>query len=94
MKAISGKGMCRLLEDKDWFLLRVNGSHHIYGKAGYIEKISVPVHGQRSLKPGLQRQIMKITGISDAELREPPADYLPLKPGSCGNTFGAHNPMK
>lgn len=68
MKAISGKRMCQLLEDRDWFLLRVNGSHHVYGKVGYIEKISVPVHGQRSLKTGLQKHIMKIVGIRDADL--------------------------
>lgn len=64
MKVISGKGMCRLLEDRDWFLLRVNGSHHIYGKAGYIEKISVPLHGQKALKPGLQRHIMQTPGLA------------------------------
>ncbi len=68
MKAISGKRMCQLLEDKDWFLLRVNGSHHIYGKLGYIEKISIPVHGQKSLKPGLQRHVMKIAGFTDNDL--------------------------
>ncbi len=68
MKAISGKRMCQLLDDKEWFLLRVNGSHHIYGKPGRIEKISVPVHGQKSMKPGLQKHIMKIAGISDSDL--------------------------
>ncbi len=86
--------MCRLLEDKDWSLLRVNGSHHVYGKAGYIEKISVPVHGQRSLKAGLQRHIMKTAGITDAELREQQGAYLLLNPGNCVSTFGAQSPMK
>lgn len=60
--------MCQLLESREWLLLRVNGSHHIYGKPGHIEKISVPVHGPKSLKPGLQNHIMKIAGITDLEL--------------------------
>ena len=34
MKPISGKRFCRLLEDKSWKLKRINGSHHIYAKAG------------------------------------------------------------
>jgi predicted RNA binding protein YcfA (HicA-like mRNA interferase family) len=68
MKAVSGKRMCQLLEDRDWSLLRVNGSHHIYGKPGHIEKISIPVHGQRELKPGLQRHVMRIAGIEDRDL--------------------------
>lgn len=68
MKAITGKRMCQLLETREWRLLRINGSHHIFGKPGHIEKISVPVHGQKPLKPGLQKHIMKIAGISDSEL--------------------------
>ncbi|MGQ0761543.1 MAG: type II toxin-antitoxin system HicA family toxin [Acidobacteriota bacterium] len=32
MKAISGKDFARLLERHGWSLLRINGSHHIYGK--------------------------------------------------------------
>jgi predicted RNA binding protein YcfA (HicA-like mRNA interferase family) len=68
MKAISGKRMCQLLEAREWYLLRINGSHHIYGKPGCIELISVPVHGQKSLKPGLQKHIMKIAGITPGEL--------------------------
>jgi predicted RNA binding protein YcfA (HicA-like mRNA interferase family) len=68
MNAITGKRMCQLLEAREWVLLRVNGSHHIDGKPGYVEKISVPVHGPKSLKPGLQKHIMKIVGITDHEL--------------------------
>lgn len=30
MKSISGRKLCKLLEDKGWVLLRINGSHHIY----------------------------------------------------------------
>jgi len=47
MKAISGKDLARLLERRGWELLRVNGSHHIYGKQGSVIRLSVPIHGIR-----------------------------------------------
>jgi predicted RNA binding protein YcfA (HicA-like mRNA interferase family) len=31
MKAISGRELARLVKRRGWTLLRVNGSHHIYG---------------------------------------------------------------
>src|SRR5207253_8599750 len=34
MRAMSGRDFARLLERHGWTLLRVSGSHHIYGKAG------------------------------------------------------------
>jgi predicted RNA binding protein YcfA (HicA-like mRNA interferase family) len=68
VKAISGKRLCRLLEIKGWELKRVNGSYHIYAKPGSILRISVPVHGDNALKIGLQKQIMKIADIDEAEL--------------------------
>jgi predicted RNA binding protein YcfA (HicA-like mRNA interferase family) len=33
MKTVSGKELTRVLERNGWLLLRVHGSHHIYGKA-------------------------------------------------------------
>jgi predicted RNA binding protein YcfA (HicA-like mRNA interferase family) len=68
VKAISGKRLCRLLEIKGWELKRVNGSHHIYAKPGSILRISVPVHGDNALKTGLQKQVMKMADIDEAEL--------------------------
>ena len=63
MKSYSGKEVCRLLEQHGWQLKRVKGSHHIYGKAGERALIVVPVHSNQSLKPGLQRAILKLAGI-------------------------------
>jgi len=68
LKAISGKRLCRLLESNAWELKRVSGSHHIYAKAGVTARISVPVHGNKPLKLGLQRHLMKVAGIDEAEL--------------------------
>lgn len=47
MRTASGKDFCRVLEQHNWSLLRVNGSHHIYGRAGVNVRLSVPVHGNR-----------------------------------------------
>ncbi|MEN8215070.1 MAG: type II toxin-antitoxin system HicA family toxin [Pseudomonadota bacterium] len=68
MKTVTGKRFCRLLEDKNWKLMRINGSHHIYSKTGFTARISVPVHGNTPLKIGLQRHLMKIAGIDESEL--------------------------
>ena len=68
MKSASGKQFCKLIEGKGWELKRVNGSHHIYAKAGENARISVPVHGNTPLKIGLQRYLMKVAGIDEGEL--------------------------
>jgi predicted RNA binding protein YcfA (HicA-like mRNA interferase family) len=67
MKAVSGKEMCRILERNGWVLTRVRGSHHRYAKEGR-PPITVPVHGNRSLKTGTQHEIMRQAGLSDADL--------------------------
>jgi predicted RNA binding protein YcfA (HicA-like mRNA interferase family) len=67
VKAVSGKQLCRLLEDRGWVLRRVAGSHHIDSKIGTPARISVPVHGNTPLKIGLQRHLMKLAGIMEYE---------------------------
>ncbi|HRX70628.1 MAG: type II toxin-antitoxin system HicA family toxin [Gammaproteobacteria bacterium] len=68
MKAVSGKHFCKLVENKGWELKRINGSHHIYAKAGKNARISIPVHGNMPLKIGLQRHLMMAAGIEEDEL--------------------------
>jgi predicted RNA binding protein YcfA (HicA-like mRNA interferase family) len=68
MKAVSGKDFAKILERNGWSLLRVQGSHHIYGKAGSDVRLSVPIHGNRPLKTGLLRHLMKQAGITEADL--------------------------
>ena len=66
MKAISGRELARVLERRGWQLIRVRGSHHLYGRGA--ERIVIPVHGNQTLKAGLQRDLMKQAGISDEVL--------------------------
>jgi predicted RNA binding protein YcfA (HicA-like mRNA interferase family) len=46
----------------------VNGSHHIYGKTGRPERISVPIHGSQPLKTGLIHHLLKIAGLTEDDL--------------------------
>ncbi|OQZ03755.1 MAG: hypothetical protein B6D34_06095 [Candidatus Brocadia sp. UTAMX1] len=68
MKSISGKNLCKILEKKGWCLKTIRGSHHVYMKPERRERISVPVHGDKDLKIGLLRAIMKIAQIEEDEL--------------------------
>ena len=68
MKTISGKEFANLLEKKGWQLKKIKGSHHIYMKQGNPARISVPIHGNKSLKIGLLRYFLKIAGIEEKEL--------------------------
>jgi predicted RNA binding protein YcfA (HicA-like mRNA interferase family) len=68
MKSVSGKEFARILEQHGWTLLRVQGSHHIYGKAGNDARLSVPIHGNQALKTGLLRHLMKMAGLSESNL--------------------------
>ena len=67
MKPMSGKQFAKLLERHGWTLLRVHGSHHIYGKPGTITRLSVPIHGNQALKIGLQTHLAKLADISDSD---------------------------
>jgi predicted RNA binding protein YcfA (HicA-like mRNA interferase family) len=63
VKSLLGRQFCRLLERHGWSLLRIQGSHHVYGKPGQRARISVPVHGNVALKRGLQQRLMKLPAI-------------------------------
>jgi len=68
MKSVSGKEFAKTLERHGWALLRVQGSHHIFGKAGSVVRLSVPIHGNQSLKIGLLRNLMKMAGLDETDL--------------------------
>ena len=68
MKALSGRRLCRLLESRGWELRRVNGSHHIYARTGVPVRLSVPVHGNKPLKRGIQSHLMKLADIDESEI--------------------------
>jgi predicted RNA binding protein YcfA (HicA-like mRNA interferase family) len=68
MRSVSGKEFAKILERHGWSLLRVQGSHHIYGRAGSDIRLSVPVHSNQALKTGLLRHLMKMAGLTENNL--------------------------
>jgi len=68
MRSVSGKEFAKGLERHGWSLLRVQGSHHIYGRAGSEVRLSVPIHGNQALKVGLLRHLMKAASLSENDL--------------------------
>ena len=68
MKSVSGKELAKILERHGWVLLRVNGSHHIYGKPGNITRLSVPIHANRQLKTGLLKHLLKAAGLTESDM--------------------------
>lgn len=60
--------MCRILETKGWTLTRISGSHHIYHDGDCRQSVSIPVHANIDLKPGLQLAIMKKAGLTEKDL--------------------------
>lgn len=69
MRAVSGRELARVLEHRGWNLLRIQGSHHIYGKPGLNIRLSVPVHGAKPLKTGLLNHLMKLANLTEQDLR-------------------------
>ena len=68
MKVLSGKGFAKLVERHGWQLLRVHGSHHIYGKSGTAVRLSIPIHGNQPLKRGLLGHLAKQAGLAEQDL--------------------------
>jgi len=68
VKQVSGKELARIIQRKGWLLARVHGSHHIFAMAGRRERIVIPIHGNRPLKVGLLRSLMKIAELEESDL--------------------------
>ena len=67
MNSVSGRDFARMIERRGWILLRVNGSHHIYGKSGSVVRLSVPIHGNKPLNTGLLRHLAKLADLSEED---------------------------
>jgi predicted RNA binding protein YcfA (HicA-like mRNA interferase family) len=68
MKSVSGKKLCKIVEQKGWTLKKITGSHHIYEKIGENKIISIPVHKNQDLKIGTLKALMKIAELTEDEL--------------------------
>jgi predicted RNA binding protein YcfA (HicA-like mRNA interferase family) len=68
MRDISGRELARALERKGWTLLRINGSHHVYGREDSGARLTVPIHADQPLKMGLLHHLAKTAGLSEDDL--------------------------
>ena len=68
MKNVTGRELAKALEKRGWSLLRIQGSHHIYGKTGSNARISVPIHGNKPLKIGLLHHLLKAASLSEEDV--------------------------
>lgn len=67
MKAVSGRELCRALERNGWVLVRTRDSHRRYERPG-SPPLTVPVHGNATLKAKPQHVLMKAAGLTEADL--------------------------
>jgi predicted RNA binding protein YcfA (HicA-like mRNA interferase family) len=65
---VTGPEMVRFLQREGFDLLRVRGSHHFFSKDEL--RTSVPVHGNRSLKIGTLRGILRDIHMTPTEFTE------------------------
>jgi predicted RNA binding protein YcfA (HicA-like mRNA interferase family) len=68
MKSISGKRLCKIVEQRGWVLRRITGSHHIYESPEVEQILSIPVHRNQDLKVGTLKALMKIAQLSEEDL--------------------------
>ncbi len=68
MKSISGKQLCKIVEQRGWVLQRITGSHHIYENSEGSKILSIPVQRNQDLKIGTLRALMKIAELTERDL--------------------------
>ena len=68
MKSVSGKRLCKIVEQKGWFLRKITGSHHIYENSEVDKILSIPVHRNQDLKVGTLKALMKTANLSEEDL--------------------------
>ena len=65
----SVRRLCALchLQEKNWQKLPskmvVTGSHHHFVKDGFSTIVTIPIHGNKDLKKGLEQKILKDLGL-------------------------------
>ena len=80
MRSLSGREFASIVERHGWTLLRVKGSHHIYGKQGSVVRLSIPFHGTKPLKVELLRHLLKMAGLEEVELSRPSSFQWDARP--------------
>lgn len=64
LPAISGRDAIKTFEKLGFQTVRSKGSHFVLSKPGYKYNLTVPVHGNRPLKPGTLRRLIRDSGAT------------------------------
>lgn len=68
LPAVSGRHVVQALMRAGFAVDRIAGSHHVMTYPGDASRtVTVPVHGNRDLKPGTLRSIIRQTGFTVEE---------------------------
>jgi len=59
---MTGKELVNKLKKDGWIVDRVQGSHNIMIKDGYLP-VAIPVHGNKDIPKGTLHQLLKDTGM-------------------------------
>ncbi len=71
LPVVSGGRVVRALTRAGFVLDRIVGSHHVLIRpANPLRTVTVPVHGDRDLKPGTLRAIIRQAGFTVEEFRD------------------------
>ena len=71
LPVVSGKRVIQVLQRAGLVTDRIVGSHHILMyPEGHTRTVTVPVHGNKDLKPGTLRSIIRQTGLTLEEFLE------------------------
>lgn len=67
LPAVTGMQAVRAFQTFGFAVDRIRGSHHIMTKDGHPNLLTVPVHGNRTLRPGTLRALIRDAGITVEE---------------------------
>lgn len=60
---LTGKELAKIAKQNGWREIRVTGSHHHFVKDGFSTIVTIPIHGNKDLKKGLEQKILKDLGL-------------------------------
>lgn len=70
LPTVNGKEAIKAFEKKGFSVVRVSGSHHTMKKAGHPYVLTVPVHGNKTIKKGTLRGLINAAGMSVSQFVE------------------------
>jgi len=64
---VTGQEAIAAFEKLGFVVARTSGSHHVMKKPGHRFNLTVPVHGNKNVKPGTLRSLITDAGITVEE---------------------------